>query len=73
MYLILVSALMIIVGHVLGIVAVIAAACVYGYYHHMAVSKFGGITGDLAGYFLQVCELAVAAVVVICDCIRIAI
>lgn len=37
-----------------------AAACVvFGWYYRMAVREFGGITGDLAGYFLQVCELAV--------------
>lgn len=30
---------------------------VYIYYCHMARQKFGGITGDLAGWFLQVVEL----------------
>lgn len=29
------------------------------YYRHMAYKTFGGITGDLAGYFLQICELAI--------------
>ena len=39
--------------------AVIAAALlVFVYYHWMSRKKFGGTTGDLAGYFLQVCELA---------------
>jgi adenosylcobinamide-GDP ribazoletransferase len=27
----------------------------------MAYREFGGITGDLAGWFLQVCELVIAA------------
>lgn len=27
------------------------------YYYRMAKREFGGITGDLAGYFLQICEL----------------
>lgn len=27
-------------------------------YRRMAVKEFGGVTGDLAGWFLQVCELA---------------
>ena len=31
------------------------------YYRHMAYRWFGGITGDLAGYFLQMCELWVLA------------
>lgn len=28
------------------------------YYRRMAYRQFGGITGDLAGYYLQVCELS---------------
>lgn len=31
---------------------------VYWYYYYMAKREFGGITGDLAGYFLQILELA---------------
>lgn len=31
----------------------------------MAVKKFGGITGDIQGFFLQVCELAMAFAVVL--------
>ena len=42
---------------------VIAGLC-YWYYHHMALKKFGGVTGDLAGWFLQVCELCMLAGVV---------
>ena len=34
------------------------AAAVYGYYYHMAMKAFGGTTGDIAGFFVQVCELA---------------
>ena len=30
------------------------------YYHHIAYKEFGGITGDLAGWFLQMCELVIA-------------
>ena len=68
-YLVILCVVMIVVGKYAGIAAVAAAGCIYGYYHHMAVSKFGGITGDLAGYFLQICELGIAAFAVICDCI----
>ena len=33
----------------------------------MALDKFGGVTGDLAGYFLQLCEISMAAAAVITD------
>lgn len=34
-----------------------AAALVFLYHYYVCRVKFGGITGDLAGYFLQLCEL----------------
>lgn len=37
--------------------AVLAALLCFFYYGSMAKRKFGGITGDLAGWFLQMCEL----------------
>ena len=42
-----------------GAAAVAAAALVFLYYRLMSLHQFGGITGDLAGYFLQLCELAI--------------
>ena len=42
-----------------------AAALCYFYYRHMAYKQFGGVTGDLAGWFLQVTELVLTAVIVI--------
>ena len=51
---------------VIGAAAVIAAALlVFAYYYWMSRKKFGGTTGDLAGYFLQMCELAMLAVIVL--------
>ena len=47
--------------------AVISAGVVFGYYYRMAMKNFGGVTGDLCGYFLQVCELVMALVVVVVD------
>ncbi|MCC8060991.1 MAG: adenosylcobinamide-GDP ribazoletransferase [Clostridiales bacterium] len=44
---------------------VAAALLVYIWYRHMALREFGGVTGDLAGYFLQLCELAMLAVLAI--------
>ncbi len=36
------------------------AFIVYVYYYGMAMKEFGGTTGDIAGFFVQVCELASA-------------
>ena len=47
------------------VLAVAAAAAVFLYYRWMSRKQFGGITGDLAGYFLQMCELAMLAVLVL--------
>ena len=44
--------------------AAAAALCLL-YYRHMAYRQFGGVTGDLAGWFLQVTEMALTAAVVI--------
>ena len=46
-------------GGIAGGAAVAAAALVFLYYRLMSLHQFGGITGDLAGYFLQLCELAI--------------
>lgn len=54
-------------GGICGIVCVGAAFIVFGYYYHMSIKNFGGVTGDLCGYFLQVCELVMAFVVVAAD------
>ena len=35
----------------------LAAGLVFARYHRVAVRQFGGTTGDLAGWFLQKCEL----------------
>lgn len=48
-----------------GLTSLAVGFCCFGWYHHMACKSFGGITGDLAGYFLQVCELGVLAGIVL--------
>ncbi|WP_328587243.1 adenosylcobinamide-GDP ribazoletransferase [Clostridium sp. Marseille-P2415] len=48
-------------GPVAAAAAFFVSLFVYGYYYTMAKREFGGITGDLAGYFLQICELALVA------------
>ena len=47
-----------------GLAAAAAAVCFYFFYRRMALRLFGGFTGDLAGWFLQVCELLLLAAVV---------
>ena len=46
-------------GHV-KIALVMLAICVIAYqgFKRMAMKRFGGMTGDLAGFFLQITELA---------------
>ena len=44
-----------------------AAALVFFWYHHMALTEFGGTTGDLAGYFLQTAELVMVAALAVCS------
>lgn len=42
-----------------GCAALIVAAILYLYYYFMSIRQFGGITGDLAGFYLEICETAV--------------
>jgi len=48
-----------------GIFMMIGAILVLVYYRHMAMGKFGGVTGDLAGWFLQMAELVMLGILVI--------
>lgn len=66
-YLVVICAVLVAVGGIMGGATVSIAGFVFLYYHHMCMTKFGGITGDLAGYFLQMCELLMALGVVILD------
>ena len=42
-----------------------AAAVTFIYYRLRLISKFGGLSGDLAGWFLQICEIIMLAAVVL--------
>ena len=59
-FLVLSAAGMLLLSPIRGGVALIAAGLAFLHYRHISYSRFGGITGDLAGYFVQLCELAVA-------------
>lgn len=64
-YLIVFSALVLWLNLVLGLAALAAACLVFLYYRRLCGRQFGGVTGDLAGYFLQLCELALLTGVVL--------
>ena len=38
----------------MGVAAVFVSVLVFAYYKHFAYKEFGGITGDLEGYFFAV-------------------
>ena len=56
------SAAMIIVNVNYGLLCAISTFLVFLYYRVKSFEEFGGITGDLAGYFLQLAELVVVLV-----------
>ena len=64
-YLAVLLVLMVLVQPVLGILAFLGALAVFVWYHHMAMKFFGGITGDLAGFFLCTCEAGMCVILAI--------
>ena len=64
-YLGILLAVMIWIQPVMGILAFGTAVLVFLYYHYKAMKYFGGITGDLAGYFLCLCEVGMAVVLAV--------
>lgn len=65
--LILLAGITIYIDYVIGIVGLVTACIVFIYYKNMAYKQFGGTTGDVAGYFLSLCELWIAIAVVITE------
>jgi adenosylcobinamide-GDP ribazoletransferase len=55
---------MVYIHPVLGIITVAGAFLTFFYYRYKAYKNFDGITGDLCGYFLQLCELVMVICVV---------
>lgn len=53
-----------------GTLSTVTALCVMIYYRKFSYKTFGGITGDLCGWFLQVCEISVLASAVVSDSLR---
>ncbi len=48
-----------------GSVGVLGAAISFAYYFYTSKQHFGGITKDVSGYFVQICELVVPCVVLV--------
>ncbi len=65
LWFVLVAAAMIALNAAVGAACVIGALAMFVYYRVFAYRQFGGITGDTAGWFLQLCELICAAFAVI--------
>ena len=53
-----------------GICIAVTAFGVFGYYYVKCMKELGGITGDTAGYFVTVCELAVVVVAAVIELLR---
>ncbi len=58
---------MVIISPVTGGAAIISAGMMFIYYRVMSYGQFGGITGDIAGYFLVMCEFAIIWGIVITE------
>ena len=61
-YILICVVLLIVFGKWVGLATIAAAGVCLLYYRHFAMKHFGGVTGDLAGWFVQVTELACLAV-----------
>lgn len=50
-----------------GLLALAAALLCLAYYRRLALKQFGGVTGDLQGYFVQLCEICCLSALVLSD------
>lgn len=60
-----VGAVMVVVAPMMGAAVLVVSAAVFAIYRFVAYKQFGGITGDLAGFFLVLCELGILAAIVV--------
>ena len=65
LYIALCAAALIMLCGWLGLLILCVNELVFLYYRLTAYKKFGGITGDLAGWFLQLCELTAAGAIIL--------
>ncbi len=67
LYIILSIVGMLLISPVGGIATSMIGILTFLYYRYISYKEFGGITGDLAGYFIQICELAILIMAVILE------
>ena len=58
---------MMMISPVQGISCIMISFLIFLYYKKFAYKTFGGITGDTAGWFLQICELGILASAVLSE------
>lgn len=63
-YILVLFALVILLDPVTGIPVIAASLIGFAFYHHLCMKYFGGMTGDLAGFFVTVTELLMLLAVV---------
>ena len=66
-YLVILATVMIWIQPVWGAFMFVTALLVFAFYRHKAMKYFGGTTGDLAGWFLQKCEIWMLAALAACQ------
>mgnify|MGYP001028415792 CR=1 FL=1 len=64
-YLLLLLVLMLYIHPIMGVSAYLTAVLIFIYYRNMSMKYFGGITGDLSGCFLCICEVGMALVLAV--------
>lgn len=64
-YIILCSMLMIIINYKIALIILLFISILFILYKKISINNFGGITGDLAGFFLQICELTIVFSIVL--------
>ena len=64
-YIVVCAVLMCYLEPLYGSVGVLGAALSFAYYYYASKKHFGGITGAVAAYFVQVCELVIPCVVLV--------
>lgn len=69
LYLMITSSAMICICPINGAFSVFGGVIAFVYYRIFSYKRFGGITGDLAGYFLQICEISILACAVLSNLI----
>lgn len=52
-----------------GLITALAAFVSWAWYYYKSEKEFGGVTGDTAGYFLLICELAMMITTAVISCL----